>query len=139
VGLASLFPSGSEFRMKRGRLFAKAWLFLYPKMLKHVVGLASLFPSGSEFRMKSCRLFAKAWLFLYPKMLKQVWHFGIQKKRIAPRSPLFLLSDPVGIRTPNLRIRSAMLYPIELQSHFETFFDSFSRIIGLCLISDYKF
>ena len=26
--------------------------------------------------------------------------------------------DPVGIRTPNLRIRSAMLYPVELQSHF---------------------
>ena len=25
--------------------------------------------------------------------------------------------DPVGIRTPNLRIRSAMLYPVELQSH----------------------
>jgi hypothetical protein len=24
--------------------------------------------------------------------------------------------DPVGIRTPNLRIRSAMLYPVELQS-----------------------
>ena len=23
--------------------------------------------------------------------------------------------DPVGIRTPNLRIRSAMLYPVELQ------------------------
>ena len=29
-----------------------------------------------------------------------------------------LLRDPVGIRTPNLRIRSAMLYPVELQSHF---------------------
>ena len=27
-----------------------------------------------------------------------------------------LLGDPVGIRTPNLRIRSAMLYPVELQS-----------------------
>ena len=27
-----------------------------------------------------------------------------------------LLRDPVGIRTPNLRIRSAMLYPVELQS-----------------------
>ena len=26
-----------------------------------------------------------------------------------------LLGDPVGIRTPNLRIRSAMLYPVELQ------------------------
>ena len=26
--------------------------------------------------------------------------------------------DSVGIRTPNLRIRSAMLYPVELQSHF---------------------
>ena len=29
-----------------------------------------------------------------------------------------LLRDPVGIRTPNLRIRSAMLYPVELQSRF---------------------
>ena len=29
-----------------------------------------------------------------------------------------LSCDPVGIRTPNLRIRSAMLYPVELQSHF---------------------
>ena len=28
-----------------------------------------------------------------------------------------LSRDPVGIRTPNLRIRSAMLYPVELQSH----------------------
>ena len=26
--------------------------------------------------------------------------------------------DPVGIRTPNLRIRSAMLYPVELQGPF---------------------
>ena len=26
--------------------------------------------------------------------------------------------DPVGIRTPNLRIRNAMLYPVELQGHF---------------------
>ena len=32
--------------------------------------------------------------------------------------PGFHFSDPVGIRTPNLRIRSAMLYPVELQSHF---------------------
>jgi hypothetical protein len=35
-----------------------------------------------------------------------------------------LLRDPVGIRTPNLRIRSAMLYPVELQSH------AFRRIGG---------
>jgi hypothetical protein len=27
--------------------------------------------------------------------------------------------DPVGIRTPNLRIRNAMLYPVELQGQFE--------------------
>lgn len=29
------------------------------------------------------------------------------------------LSDPAGIRTPNLRIRSAVLYPVKLRSHFE--------------------
>ncbi len=29
--------------------------------------------------------------------------------------------DLVGIRTPNLLIRSEMLYPIELQSHFPLF------------------
>ncbi|MEN9369832.1 MAG: hypothetical protein RI952_697 [Bacteroidota bacterium] len=29
-----------------------------------------------------------------------------------------LLSALVGIRTPNLLIRSEMLYPIELQMHF---------------------
>jgi len=125
MGLAALFPSGSEFRMKSYRLFAKAALFLCQSvqaiirglaLLNHVWGLASLFPSGSEFRMKSYRLFAKAALFLCPKPLKQAWRFWAQKKRIAPRSPLFLLRDPVGIRTPNLRIRSAMLYPIELQS-----------------------
>ena len=28
-----------------------------------------------------------------------------------------LIGDTVGIRTPNLRIRSAMLYPVELQCH----------------------
>ena len=27
----------------------------------------------------------------------------------------FVFCDPVGIRTPNLRIRSAILYPVELQ------------------------
>ena len=26
-----------------------------------------------------------------------------------------MFGDPVGIRTPNLRIRNAMLYPVELQ------------------------
>ena len=29
-----------------------------------------------------------------------------------------LLGDPVGIRTPNLLIRSQVLYPVELQSRF---------------------
>ena len=32
---------------------------------------------------------------------------------------LLLFCDPVGIRTPNLRIRNAMLYPVELQGQVE--------------------
>lgn len=34
-----------------------------------------------------------------------------------PASSAGFKSDTVGIRTPNLRIRSAMLYPVELQCH----------------------
>ena len=39
-----------------------------------------------------------------------------QKKTHVSGDVGFILGDPVGIRTPNLRIRSAMLYPVELQS-----------------------
>ena len=31
----------------------------------------------------------------------------------------FILGDPVGIRTPNLLIRSEVLYPVELQGLVE--------------------
>ena len=39
---------------------------------------------------------------------------GDKKARLLVQPGFF--RDPVGIRTPNLRIRSAMLYPVELQS-----------------------
>ena len=39
---------------------------------------------------------------------------GEKKARLLVQPGFFC--DPVGIRTPNLRIRSAMLYPVELQS-----------------------
>ena len=39
---------------------------------------------------------------------------GHKKARLLLQPGFF--RDPVGIRTPNLRIRSAMLYPVELQS-----------------------
>ena len=39
-----------------------------------------------------------------------------KKARLQLQSGFF--RDSVGIRTPNLRIRSAMLYPVELQSRF---------------------
>ena len=44
-------------------------------------------------------------------------HFngGFNVKRKARLSLQSGFRDPVGIRTPNLRIRSAMLYPVELQ------------------------
>ena len=38
---------------------------------------------------------------------------GHKKARLLEQPGFF--RDPVGIRTPNLRIRSAMLYPVELQ------------------------
>ena len=38
-----------------------------------------------------------------------------QKQKSPTAVAIGLLGDPVGIRTPNLRIRSAMLYPVELQ------------------------
>ena len=38
---------------------------------------------------------------------------GHKKARLLVQPGFF--RDPVGIRTPNLRIRSAMLYPVELQ------------------------
>ena len=44
-------------------------------------------------------------------MLRKIAH----KKTHASGDVGFILGDPVGIRTPNLRIRSAMLYPVELQ------------------------
>ena len=40
---------------------------------------------------------------------------GHKKARLQLQPGFF--RDPVGIRTPNLRIRSAMLYPVELQGH----------------------
>ena len=41
---------------------------------------------------------------------------GHKKARLHVQPGFF--RDPVGIRTPNLRIRSAMLYPVELQGPF---------------------
>ena len=43
--------------------------------------------------------------------MKIRWH---KKAQLLVQPGFF--RDPVGIRTPNLRIRSAMLYPVELQS-----------------------
>lgn len=31
----------------------------------------------------------------------------------------FLFRDPAGIRTPNLLIRSQVLYPVKLRSHWD--------------------
>ena len=39
----------------------------------------------------------------------------LEQKKSPTAIAIGLLGDPVGIRTPNLRIRSAMLYPVELQ------------------------
>ncbi len=46
--------------------------------------------------------------------LDKLKHGGHKKARLLVQPGFF--RDPVGIRTPNLRIRSAMLYPVELQS-----------------------
>ena len=38
-----------------------------------------------------------------------------RRTKVNPRNPLITSGAPVGIRTPNLLIRSQMLYPIELR------------------------
>ena len=40
-----------------------------------------------------------------------------KNKNRHPLGCLFLFGAPLGTRTPNLRIRSALLYPIELIAH----------------------
>ena len=51
-------------------------------------------------------------LFVHCQRLNEL--DGDKKARLLVQPGFF--RDPVGIRTPNLRIRSAMLYPVELQS-----------------------
>ena len=53
----------------------------------------------------------------YPSLFSPTqFEWPESKKPDCPAQRAF--RDPVGIRTPNLRIRSAMLYPVELQSRF---------------------
>ena len=42
---------------------------------------------------------------------------GIPINKKDPPTRAFLIGAPLGTRTPNLRIRSALLYPIELMAH----------------------
>ena len=44
--------------------------------------------------------------------------FGNEKSSTHKVLSFSFACDSVGIRTPNLRIRSAMLYPVELQGPF---------------------
>ena len=63
-------------------------------------------------------------MFIFPSLLPKQACDELENKK-APHlvwSWFFVFHccfcDSVGIRTPNLRIRSAMLYPVELQSRF---------------------
>ena len=42
---------------------------------------------------------------------------GLETQTKTGPSDLFFSGAPLGTRTPNLRIRSALLYPIELMAH----------------------
>ena len=62
-------------------------------------------------------LLRSSWAFFVPCLRLSELRLGWHKKARLLLQPGFF-RDPVGIRTPNLRIRSAMLYPVELQGRF---------------------
>ena len=60
-------------------------------------------------------LLRSSWAFFVPCQRLSELRLGRHKKARLRVQPGFF-RDPVGIRTPNLLIRSEVLYPVELQS-----------------------
>ena len=63
-------------------------------------------------------LLRSSWAFFVPCLRLSELRLGGHKKARLLLQPGFF-RDPVGIRTPNLLIRSQVLYPVELQSLFQ--------------------
>jgi hypothetical protein len=71
-------------------------------------------PKPSDFILGYSLFSIRYWLFVFAAMSNSKHPAPNNEK--APLSRGF--DTPVGIRTPNLLIRSQMLYPVELRVHF---------------------